>query len=174
VHVNERFVQLLLRQQAAGFPDFRGATTSLTLPISARLLNEAIADALPATAPGRDLQVTPLPGDRFGVRFRIGASACLPPIGFSLAIVQQPVFPDSPSLVLRMEMGALAGFAGPALRFFDALPAGVRLEQDRIVVDLRQILQRRGAADYLDHVDALDVHTVDGAVVVSLRASIRS
>jgi hypothetical protein len=171
--VDERFVQLLLRQQAAGYRDLRGATASLTLPISARLLNEAIGSALPPTAPVRDLQVTPLAGDRFGVRFRIGASAFLPPIGLSLTILQQPVFPDSPMLVLRMETGALLGLAGPALRFFDALPPGVRVEQDRIVVDLRQVLQRRGAAHYLEHVDALEVHTVDGAVVVSLRGSIR-
>ena len=171
--MDERFVQLLLRQQAAGFRDLRGTTTSLTLPISARLLNEAIAEALPRTAPVRDLQVTPLAGDRFRVRFRFGTSAILPPIGLSLAIIQQPALPDSPSLVLRMEMGALAGFAGPALRFFDALPAGIRVEQDRLVLDLRQILERRGAAHYLEYVDALDVHTLDGAVVISLRASIR-
>ena len=172
--MDERVARLFLRQQASGFQDLRGASGSLTLPISARLLNEAIAESLPRTAPIRDLEVKPLNGDRFGVRFRIGTSAFLPPIGLTLSIEQQPVFPDTPVLVLKMERSGLLTLAGPALRFLDALPPGVRVEHDRIYVDIRRLLEVRGAAQYLQYVNTLNVNTLDGSVVVSIRASINA
>jgi hypothetical protein len=172
--VDERFARLFLRQHASGFQDLRGASGSLTLPISARLLNEVIAESLPRSAPIRDLEVKPLAGDRFGVRFRIGTSALLPPIGLTLSIDQQPILPDSPVLVLKMETSGLLTLAGPALRFLDALPPGVRVERDRIYVDVRKLLEVRSAAQYLEYVSALNVNTLDGSLVVSIRASIKA
>jgi hypothetical protein len=77
-------------------------------------------------------------------------------------------------LVLKMEMSGLLTLAGPALRFLDALPPGVRVERDRIYVDVKKLLEVRGAARYLEYVNALQVNTRDGSVVVSIGASIKA
>jgi hypothetical protein len=170
--VDERFLRLFLRQHASGFADVAGAAASVTLPISERLLNEALAEAMPSSAPIRELHVKPLAADRFTVRLRIGSSPLIPAVNLSLSIDQQPVLPASPLLVLRMQSSGLLSFAGPALRLFDALPPGIRVEHERIYVDVQKLLETRGFGQYLGYVKELEVHTVEGALVVSLRASI--
>jgi hypothetical protein len=47
------------------------------------------------------------------------------------------------------------------------------VDHDRILVDLAKLLEARGLAGYLEYVDELRIHTVDGAVLVSFRASIK-
>jgi hypothetical protein len=170
--VDERLLGLLLRQHASGFADLSGAAASLTLPVSERLLNEAVAAALPSSAPVRELHVKPLAGDRFTVRVRVGSSPLIPAINVSLLIEQQPVFPASPVLVLRMQSSGLLSFAGPALRLLGALPPGIRIDGERIYVDLLRLLEARGLAHYLEYLRELEIHTVEGALVASLRASI--
>jgi hypothetical protein len=167
--VDERFVRLFRRQQASGFEDLRGAEASVTLPVSERLLNEIIAESVPRSAPVRELHVKPQAGDRFAVRARIRSSPLLPAINLILSIDRQPELPASPVLILRMETSGLLSFAGPALRFLDALPQGVRVERDRIHVDLAQLLAARHLDSYLAYVKELRVNAVDGAVLLSIR-----
>ena len=71
-----------MRQRASGFEDLRGADVSATVPVSERLLNEIVQEAMPPSAPVRDIHITPQAGDRFLVRARLGASprlAAAPP-----------------------------------------------------------------------------------------------
>jgi hypothetical protein len=171
--VDERWLQLLLRQHASGFDDLRGAEVALTVPVSERLLNEAIAEGMPRSATVRDLHVRPLSGDRFAVRFRIGSSAWLPAISLTLSIVRQPAFPGSPVLILKMESSGLLALAGPALRFLNALPEGIRVEDDRIHVDLAALMEARGLGRVLAYLTELTVTTLEGALVVNLRAAIK-
>jgi len=171
--VDERWLRILLRQQASGFDDLRGADAAVTLPVSERLLNEAIGEVMPRSASVRDLHVRPLADDRFAVRLWIGSSPLLPAITLTLSIERQPAFPDSPVLILKMERTGLLALAGPALRFLNALPAGIRVEHDRIYLDLLTLLEVRGLAHYLEYINALNVNTVEGALIVSFRASIK-
>lgn len=161
-----------MRLQAAEFEDLRGAEASATIPISERLLNEAIQEMLPRSARVRDLRVTAQAGDRFAVRARIGSSPLLPAVNFSVRIERQPDLPSSPVLVLKLEFGGLLSLAGPALRFFDALPPGLRIEHDRLYVDLAALAERRQLGSYLKFISALRVNTIDGAVVLHVRGGV--
>lgn len=140
--------------------------------MSERLLNEIIAESVPRSAPVRELHVTPQAGDRFAVRARIGSSPLLPAINLTLTIDRQPDLPASPVLILRMQTSGLLSLAGPALRFLDALPPGVRVEHDRIYVDLAKLLSARGLESYLDYVKELRVNAVDGAVLIFIRGRV--
>ena len=62
------FVRILMRQLASGFEDLRGADVSAAVPISERLLDELIQEALPRSSPVRGVHVAPQAGDRFIVR----------------------------------------------------------------------------------------------------------
>ena len=46
--MTDEWLRLFLEQQAGGFPDFRGARASLTLPVSDRLLSRLVMQRLPA------------------------------------------------------------------------------------------------------------------------------
>jgi hypothetical protein len=171
--MDPRLAALLARQWETGLSDLRGAHADVTLPISDRLLNEAISEALPPSAPVRGLQLTSRPGNRIRVRFSVAAASFLPPLNLTVLIEQQPQLPASPILVLKLETGGLLSFAGSALRFLEALPPGVRVEQDRIHVDLAALLAARGLAGVLDYAEQVHVTTTDGALVVAIRAAVR-
>jgi hypothetical protein len=171
--MDPRLDLVLSRLRASGFFDLRGAHADVTLPISDRLLNDLIAGALPASAPVRDLQLTSKPGNRIAVRFKVAAASFLPAMKVGLVIEGQPELPASPILVLKLEMGGLLALAGPATRFLSALPAGIRIVEDRIYVNLATLLAERGLADLLEYAEQVRVTTVDGAVVVDVRAGVR-
>ena len=169
---DERFAQLLDRLLADGLSDITGAEASITLPVSKRLLNDLIAAAMPPSAPVRDLDVAPLDNNRFVVRGRFGSSALLPTLKLNLAIDQQPVFPQSPVLVLRLEGPGIMSLAGRVLRMI-TLPRWLHAEQDRLHVDLGMLAGQYHLDRYIKYVDELRVNTVAGAVVVSLRAKVK-
>ena len=170
--MDEWIGEMLRRQIETGFGDLRGADASLTLPISERLLNDILSRVLPPSAPIRDPHVCPEAGDRFQVRARLWTSTFLPPIRLRVIIDRQPEFPSSAVLVLRLERAAIMSLAGPFLRFMNALPDGVVVRDDRIRVDLRALLDRKGLAQYLDYVKELRINTVEGAVVLTVRGHV--
>jgi hypothetical protein len=171
--VDERLERLLRQQLGSGFADLRGAEAAITLPVSERLLNDLVAEAVPSSAPVRDLQIAPEAADRFSVRLRVGSSPLIPRLKIALSIERQPELPTSPVLVLKVESAGLMTFAGPMLRLLNALPAGIAVHDDRIHIDLRALADRRGLAPVLDYLTELRVNTVPGAVVMTLRGRLR-
>jgi hypothetical protein len=155
-----------------GLSDVSGAEASVRLPVSKRLLNDLVTAALPPSAPVRDLDVTPLDDDRFLVRGRIGTSALLPGLRLKVAIDRQPAFPENPVLVLRLEGPRVMSLAGTVLGML-TLPEWLRVERDRIHVDLRALLERSSVGRYVSHIDRLHVNTVAGAVMLSLDVRVR-
>jgi hypothetical protein len=165
-------VELLHRQQAAGFPDVAGTQVSATFPITDRLLNEVLARQLPPSAAVKDVRVRARAANTFVVNVRLARPAFLPPIGLTLRIARQPIFPNDPELILEVAASALMSLAGPALRSMDVLPPGVRLEGDHIRVNFRTLLEERGLGEAVRFIEDLRVATEDGRVIVSLRARI--
>lgn len=171
--MDPRIESLLNRFRTSGFTDLAGAEATARVPLGERLLNDLAAEFLPSSGPVREVQVSPQAGDRIRVRARLGSSSLMPPIGLTLAIERQPEFPASPVLVFRVEMGGLLALAGPALRFLAALPPGIRLENDRLFVDLAVLARQHGAEEILNYVERLHVSSIPGAVVVAVTAAVR-
>ena len=169
---DERFVWLFDQLLANGFRDITGAEASITLPLSKRLLNDLIAAAMPPSSPFRDVEVTPLENDRFVVRGRFGSSPLIPTLKLHLAIDQQPVFPESPVFVVRLEGQGVMGLAGRVLRMI-SLPHWLHSEQDRLHVDLRVLAADYRLDPYLNYIDELRLHSVAGSAVVSLRGRVK-
>ena len=164
---------LLLNLRDAGFRDLAGTRISGSIPVSERLLNQLVAATMPKNLPVREVTVRPEPGNRFSVRISPRA-AFLPQLTVKLEIEKQPQFPISPEIVLRMAtMGGLLGLAGVAFPIASMLPPGVRLEGERIVVDLRELARREGVADLLELVRELDISTDEGRVRVFVDTSVQ-
>ena len=167
------WLTLLREQQATNFAGLAGAHASFTIPISDRLLSRIIADRLPRSSPVSELQLHAEDGNQMVVSVKLGRLAFLPPVRIRLTIERQPDLPASPILVLRMVLEGVAALAGPALRFLEGLPPGVRLEQDRLHVDLATLLRHYGAEAALSFVTALELTTAAGRVIVSGRLALR-
>ena len=152
--------------------DIQGARLSLSIPITERLLNALVAATLPPAARVRDLSIHPQHGNRFVVRMKVPGVSFLPPVSVTVVIEQQPAPPDSP-LVLRLTTWpGLMRMIGAALPLASFLPPGVRMEQERILVDLNALAERHGYGDLVPLVKSLQIRTEASVVVVEAEARV--
>ena len=92
----------------------------------------------------------------------------MPPLTVAVAVERQPRFPELPILVFRWSLlGAVGAIASRFVSSLNRLPPGVRLDGDRLVIDIPTVVRSRPAAEMmLPFVTAFELHTVDNAVVI--------
>jgi hypothetical protein len=164
------WVNLLREQEAAQFADVAGAHLAITLPVTDRLVTRLISSRLPASLPIKELDVRAAAGNQIAVRVRLLRPAFLPAFTIGLIIERQPLLPSSPVLVLRIGLDAMGALAGMAMRFLQVLPPGLRMDGDRLYVDLATCLARYGAAEVLEYLTSFELTTTEGRFVVNARA----
>jgi hypothetical protein len=151
--------------------ELAGATVTLELPLTNAVVNRLIEQRLSAASgPVTAVQVDALDEDTFGAQVTMRMKM-IPTIRIVGRIEEQPELPQRPSLGIRWSMpgmGALSMFAAPVLAFLNALPRGLRAEDDRILVDVVELLRSRGLADLLPYLRKAQVHTRRGAFIVRL------
>jgi hypothetical protein len=171
--VDPYFSDLLADLRRSGLNDLAGSRLSAHIPVSRALLNQVVAHVVQkSAAPVRDLDIRPLDGDRFDAvittKWRL-----VPPLKIAFAIERQPAFPDSPALVLRWSLlGVLGAIASRVIAAFDRLPAGVRFQDDRLVLDIPALAAGGPATELLPYVTALRLHTVAGRAMIDLELEI--
>jgi hypothetical protein len=153
----------------SNFRDLTGARVTAHVPVSPALLNRLVDAALQGTtAPVRRVDVRPLAGDRFEVVVSVKWTL-VPPLTVTLTIEQQPILPDTPVLVLRWSLPAgLEAIASQFVAHIRSLPDGVRLDGNRILLDVARLAGRGPAADVWPYVSAAALHTTADAAVVDL------
>jgi hypothetical protein len=153
--------------------DFAGAHASARIPVSRALLNRVVADALARTAsPVRSVDIRPRAGDQFDAVVTV-TWPFVPALTVAFAIEQQPTFPDSPILVLRWSfLGAIGAFASRLLSSFDRLPDGIRIDGDRLLLNLPLLAQRSPLAPTMGYVKALELHTLDERAVIDIELAV--
>jgi hypothetical protein len=170
--IDPLWLTLLREQQSTNFADLAGSNASFTIPVSDRLLSRIIAERLPPSSPVSELQLHAEDRNQMVVSVKLGRLSFLPPVRVRLTIEQQPGLPASPIVVLRMVIEGVAALAGPLLRFLEGLPPGVRLEKDRLYIDLATLLRQYGAEAALSFITALELTTSAGRVIVSGRIAL--
>jgi hypothetical protein len=167
-------LRLFAEQERSGFPDLAGSEGQGTIRVSERLLNTIITEQLRDSTAVRELHVSPRAGDRFGVRLLLAKPSFLPAIPLEVIVEKQPLLPADPVLVLTLSgLGGLVRFAGPAVGLLTVLPPGVRIEGERVFVDIRAALTPHGLTSVLDYVQEIRVTTEEGRLVVSFKAGVR-
>jgi hypothetical protein len=148
--------------------ELAGANVRGEIPFSDSLLNRLIAQRLENHPQISSVQLEALDGDAIAALLT-PRSRLMPPIRVNARIERQPEFPASPVLILRWTiagMGPLAMLAGPALAFFKALPQGIRVEADRLSIDLAVLLESRGWSDAVGLIRRAAIHTRRGGFLL--------
>ena len=158
--------------RATRFAELTGARLSLSVPVGERLLNELVAAVLPPNLPVRDVTIRPRASNTLQVRARVAKLDFLPPVTLTLDIDQQPRVPDTPLGLRLRTVPGLAALAGPLLAQ-KSLPPGLRLDGDRLFVDVAQLLDRAGLADLGPLIERLHVATEEGRLIVEIDARIK-
>jgi hypothetical protein len=161
-----------------GLQEIAGARVSGEIPLSEALVNRLVDDALRKASDGpvEAAEVQLRGGGQLAVRLRLRRPSFAPPIIIMLRIEQQPRLPDAPALGLRWELAGmrlLARFAGPLLQFFKAGGPGIKVEGDRIVIELDKLLREHGAGELLDYLTGLSVGTRDKMLTIAFELGVR-
>jgi hypothetical protein len=168
-HVSE----LLASLQSSGFREIAGSRASAQIPFSRALVNRVVAQALRSTStPVREVDVRPHQGDQFDVVLTL-AWPLVPPLKVAARVAEQPTFPASPVLVFRWSLlGAVGALASRVIAALDRLPAGIRLDGDRLLVDIPVVAGRGPASTLLPFVKKLELHTIDDRIVLDVELEI--
>jgi hypothetical protein len=165
-----------LRDLAGGnFEELSGTSIAAEIPLTNAVVNRLIAERLAAgSGPVSAVQVDALDDDTFNAQVSLRAKM-IPTLRIVGRIEQQPE-PQRPVLGVRWSMsglGPLALLVGPALTFLKTLPRGFRAADDRILVDVAELLRAQGLADLLPFISQVQIHTRRGAFVLKflLRAN---
>ena len=165
--------ELAAQLQSSGFRDIAGARVSARLPVSSSLITRLVAQArVGSTAPVRAVDVRPKPGDQFDLVLTL-TWPFVPPLTAVFIVEQQPQFPRAPVLVLRWSLlGAVGALASRVINAFDKLPPGVRLEPDRVLLDIPALAGRGPAGSVLPYVRRLELHTADDQAILDIELGV--
>ena len=154
--------------------EFAGTTLAGEIPLGDALVNRLLADRLAGHSQIAAVRVQAQSNDSVAIQVEPRARL-MPPINIAARVERQPDFPLDPTLLLRWSMpaaGPLALLAAPVLGYFKAMPAGIRMDGDRIAVDVRELLHLRGLDDIVALIRKLEIHTRQGGFVVRFEAGI--
>jgi hypothetical protein len=158
-----------LRDIAGGnLQELSGATVAAELPLTNAVVNRLIGEQLAGTSgPVSAVQVDALDDDTFSAQVSLRAKM-IPSLRILARIEEQPE-PHRAVLGIRWSMpslGPLGLLAGSALSFLKTLPRGLRAEDDRLLVDVAELLRAQGLGDLLPFISKVRIHTRRGAFVV--------
>jgi hypothetical protein len=145
--------------------ELAGAGVAGEIPLTGAVVNRLIAQRLEGShLPVTAVQVEPHDEEQFTIRLTLRVRL-VPTVTIAARIEQQPTFPQDPVLTLRWTLpglGPLTMIVSPIIGSF-SLPPGVRLQGDRVMIDLREMLQARGLGEIGDYIEGLQIHTREGA-----------
>ena len=165
------FLALFAEQEQVGFRDFAGSDGQGSIKLSESLLNAILTEQLRGSTVVRELRVSPRAGNRFAVRLSLVKPSFLPAISLEVIVEKQPSLPDDPVLVLALSgVGGLLRFAGG---FLKALPPGVRMEGERVFIDIRAALAARGLTSVLNYLKEVALGSEEGRLLVVFAVGVR-
>lgn len=167
------WLDLLGSLQSSAFREVAGARVFAHVPISRTLLNRLVSAAVADASPHvREVEIRPHAGDAFDVLVTV-SWPFVPAIKVACIVERQPQFPVSPILVLRWSLlGAAGVIASRVIASLDRLPAGVQLDGDRLVFDIRRLAEGTPAAPVLPYIRSLEFHSGDDRFVFDVEMGI--
>ena len=172
--MDPRLTALLARLESNRFADLAGSELYSVVRIGDAALNEAAATLVASSNIVRSAVLHCRAGNQIDVQLKLVKPAMLPAFNVTLQIEEQPQLPDRPDLVLRLTgAGGLLRLAAPAVASSGALPPGVRLDGDRVRVNLRELAEQQGQAAWLEYLDQLQLLSEEGRLVVAAQFKVR-
>ena len=149
--------------------ELAGAVAAAEIPLTKAVVNRLIAQRLAAASgPVTAVQVEALDNDTFSAHIHLRAKF-IPTVRVVGRIEQQPELPHRPVVGIRWAIpaaGPLNALAGTALAFMKTLPRGLRADDDRILIDITELLRSQGLGGLVPFIAKASVHTRSGAFLL--------
>jgi hypothetical protein len=163
--MDELFQKLI----AGDFSELEGLVAEVSIPLRQHLINELIEAALRGNKDIESCQVFFHGQNRVFVTLK---AALWPwPLHLKLRLDKSVDFASytSPKMRAWLESNRLLGSIGS---FFNALPEGIRLYGDQVVVDIGVFLPTPAQKRILDLVKSVDIKTEEGKVILGVKIEV--
>jgi hypothetical protein len=145
------------------FSDLEGLTANASIPVPQQLINEVIAAALQGNKNIEYCQVSIGIQNRVAVKLK---TTMLPwPLDLKLKLFKTVDLARSPRIRASLENNLLLGKLGS---FFKALPDGIKLYGDQVVVDINSFLPAK-EQKYLDLIKSAEINTEAGKIILDVK-----
>jgi hypothetical protein len=149
------------------FSDLVGFTADLSIPVPQYLINEMIEAALQGNKNIDSCQASIHGQNRVSVNLK---TALWPwPLNLKLRLYRSADFANSPKVRATLENNVLLGKLGS---FFKALPDGIRLNSDQLVVDIGSFLRVPEQKRILDLVKSVEISTEEGKIIFDVKVRV--
>ena len=149
------------------FADLGGLAVDASIPMPEQMINEIIAAALHGNQNIEYCQVT------IGEQNRIVVNVKTPrwpwPVNLKVWVFKTVDINPAPKIRVLLENNALLGKLGS---FLKALPEGVKLYGDQIVIDVRSFLQTEQQKKFLDMLKSMEIQTEMGKLIFDVQIRI--
>jgi len=151
------------------FSDLKGTTIDATIPVPEYLINEIIAAALQGNKNIDSCQVSIHEENKVSANLK---TTLLPwSINLKLKLDHSVDFASfsSPKVRAWLENNILLGKLGA---FFNALPEGIKLYGNQVVIDVTAFLQTPEQRRMLDLVKSVEIMTEEGKVIFDVKVEV--
>jgi len=149
------------------FSDLKGLTAYASVPMPEHMINEIVEVALQGNKNIQSCQVS------IGAENRISAklkTTLWPwPLNLKMRLFKSVDFISSPKIRARLENHLLLGKIGS---FFKALPEGVKLYGDQVVVDIKSFVPAEEQRKFLDLIKSVEISTEEGKAIFDVKISV--
>ena len=162
----DKIFQKIIRNN---FSDLKGTTVDASIPIPQSLINEIIETSLKGNKNIASIRVSVHAQNRVSADIK---TTLIPwPLNLKLKLDKQVDFASysSPKIRAWMENNRLLGSLGS---LFNALPEGIKLYGDQVVIDLGAFLRTPEQKRLLTLVKSVGIRTAEGKVILDAKIEV--
>jgi hypothetical protein len=146
------------------FSDLKGLTVDASIPVPGQLINEIIEAALQGNKNIEYCRVSIAGQNRVFVKLK---TTILPwPLDLKLRLFKSVDLTRSPRIRASLENNLLLG---KLWSFFRALPKGINLYGNQVVVDIQSFLSTPEQKKFLDLIESAEINTEEGKVILDVK-----
>ena len=149
------------------FSDLAGLTADASIPVPEQIVNEIIEVALRGNKNVKDCRVSISGQNKISVNLK--TPLWLWPIIIKLKFERSVNFTGSPKIRASLENNVLLGKLGS---LFKALPDGVNIQGDQVIVDVQSFLDTLEHRKMLDLIKSVEVRTELAKVIFDIKIKV--
>jgi hypothetical protein len=149
------------------FSDLAGLTAEASIPVPEYIVNEIIEAALRGNKKIKNCRVSISGQNKVSVNLK--TTLWLWPINLKLRLERSVDFTGRPKIRASLENNVLLGKLGS---LFKALPNGVNMQGDQVVVDVQSFLDTPDQRKILDLIKSIEVRTESGSVILDIKIEV--
>jgi len=151
------------------FSDLKGITVDASVPVPQALINELIEASLKGNKSITSVRASVHPQNRVSLDVKTSLLPWTLNLKLRLDTSIDLASYSSPKIRAWMENNRLLGSLGS---LFNALPEGIRLYGDQVVIDLGSFLRTAEQKKYLDFVKSVNIRTEEGRLLLDVKLEV--